>query len=600
MDRQQHPHSPQSPRLYKYLPALASLHGYQARNFRADLLAGITVATLAVPQAMAYAMVAGIPVQYGLYTAIVMTLIGALMASSHHIINGPTNAISIAVFSVIAFAATEEAKIEAAILLALMVGFIQIVISVLRLGDLTRYISHSVIIGFTLGAGTLIVLDQFKNVLGLKSQGEPDDHFLYRFYLTMTDGGDAHYLTLLVALITIALIVLLRHVKTRHRLIFFPDHLIAISLVTFGCFLLDAKGLGVKLIGDIPAALPTLTIPELDLETIRELAPGALAIAILGMLEALAIAKAIAGHTKQKLDTTQQCLSEGVANFVGGLFQCFPGSGSFTRSAVNHQAGAFSQWSGVIAALAVGAIMYFAAPLAAYIPRAALAGLLVVSVWRMVDWPTLRYHVQATRYDAAIVFVTAISAVAISIEFCVLIGILMSFILTVPRAAQMQRTEFVVTDEGRILERLPEDKPCCRLLMFGLEGELFFGAASTLEHHLDHIERRCDDQVRVVILRLKRLRNPDSVGLSVLADFIKRMKARGIHIIVCGVRSNLYTVMQRTGIDKLLDENEIFLEQPVRESSTMLAIQQARRLLGTPCPDCAHARDNGPALYYSV
>ncbi|TPW16790.1 MAG: sulfate transporter [Halothiobacillaceae bacterium] len=446
----------------------------------------------------------------------------------------------------------------------------------------------------------MIILDQLKNLLGLQAQGTPHDHFLYRFWRTLTEGGDIHLLTLAVGLATMVLIILLRRYKNRRGFIFFPEHLLALILIALIGAALNISDHGVKLIGAIPAALPNLQWPNFDLGVMRDLAPGALAIAVLGLLEALSIAKAIAARSCHKLDTHQQCLSEGVANLAGSFFQCIPGSGSFTRSAVNHQAGAVSQWSGVIAAVVVALIILFMAPLAQYIPRAALAGLLVLSVWRMVDWPSVLYHVRATRFDAAIVIATALSAVVISIEFCVLIGVLMSFVLTVPRAGRMQRTEFVITEEGRIHERLAEDQPCCRVLIFGLEGELFFGAASTLEHHLAHIEQRADEGTRVVVLRLKRLHNPDAVGLSVLAGFFERMQARGITVILCGVRHSLFRTMQVTGVDRLFDEKEIFLEQPVRETSTLLAIRYAYSLIGEPCAYCSQAKPSAQPYYFSI
>src|SRR5688572_23696101 len=174
--------------LYGLVPAVDWLRRYGVAEARADLVAGVTVAAVAVPQAMAYAMVAGLPAQYGLYTAIVMTAVGALFDSSRQLINGPTNAISIAMLSALAVVSPEQ-RITAAILMAFLIGSIQTGITLLRLGDLSRYISHAVIVGFTAGASVLLVLDQLKNALGLKSQGHPSDHFLKRFYLTMTEGG---------------------------------------------------------------------------------------------------------------------------------------------------------------------------------------------------------------------------------------------------------------------------------------------------------------------------------------------------------------------------------------------------------------------------
>jgi SulP family sulfate permease len=281
----------------------------------------------------------------------------------------------------------------------------------------------------------------------------------------------------------------------------------------------------------------------------------------------------------------QQCLSEGLANFAGSFFQCMPGSGSLTRSAINQQAGAASQWSGVFSAAAVAIIILVFAPYARYLPRAALAGILMVSAFKMVDWRALVYHVRATRFDTAIVAVTAFSAIAISIEFCVLMGIFMSFLLTVPRAGRMLLTEFVVTPEGSVHERLPEDVPCPRLLIFGLEGELFFGASSALERHLAEIESRLDERAQVVILRLKRAHNPDAVALKLLEGFLDRMKQRGVHVLMCGVRAHLYEVLERTGVAGRLGER-IFREQPVRQTSTLLAVRHAYRLMDELCPEC--------------
>src|SRR5207253_6092173 len=198
---------------------------------------------------------------------------------------------------------------------------------------------------------------------------------------------------------------------------------------------------GVAIVGPIPASLPPLQIPDLNLEHVRLLSGNALAIALLGLLEAVAMAKAIASSTGQKLDINQQCLSEGAANLAGSFFRCFPGSGSLTRSAVNQQAGAVTQWSGVFSAIAVAVTVLLFAPFAQYIPRASLAGLLMLAAFRMVDVRQLLFHLRATRFDALIVIATALAAVFISVEFCILIGVFLSFALYVPRAAQVQLGE---------------------------------------------------------------------------------------------------------------------------------------------------------------
>ncbi len=197
----------------KYIPALASLRGYTLASFRRDLFAGTTVAAVAVPQAIAYAMIFNMPAEYGLYTAIVMTVVGSLLASSRQLINGPTNVISIAMLSALAIlpeGVSRERWIEAAIMMAFLVGSIQTLIALMRLGDLSRYISHAVIVGFTAGASVLLILDQTKNALGLKAQGDPHDHFLKRFWLTMTEGGDVHWISFAIAVGTISVTLALR------------------------------------------------------------------------------------------------------------------------------------------------------------------------------------------------------------------------------------------------------------------------------------------------------------------------------------------------------------------------------------------------------
>jgi sulfate permease, SulP family len=590
-----------APWIYRVVPAFDSLRRYGLADARADFVAGLTVAAVAVPQAMAYALVAGLPVEYGLYTAIVMTAVGALFDSSRQLINGPTNAISIAVLSVISVVPSADEKIQAAVLLAFMVGVIQLVITLLRLGDLTRYISHSVIVGFTLGASALLVLDQMKNLLGLKAMGGVHDHFVYRFWLTMTQDAPVNMPTLAVGIGTIAMVIAMRWLKSRLGLRLLPELLITVLAMATVVAWRGLESSGVQVVGEIPAKLPVLRMPMFDADLMREFSSGALAIAVLGLLEAISMAKAIAAQTRQKLDMNQQCLSEGLANFTGSFFQCIPGSGSLTRSAINQQAGASTQWSGVVSAAAVALIMLVFAPYARFIPRAALAGILMVSAWKMIDWRALAYHLRATRFDSVIVWVTAFSAVAISIEFCVLIGVFMSFLLTVPRAGRMLLTEFTITPDGAVHERLPEDDRCDRLLIYGLEGEMFFGASAALERHFEKIEQRIGEHTRAVVLRLKRARNPDAVGLTLLEGFVDRVRARSVHVLLCGVRSDFAAKLENTRLAERIGE-PIFREEKVRLTSTTMAIRHAYSLIDDPCPTCPR-RNRGsaaPVLYYVI
>ncbi len=549
---------------YRLVPAFDSLRSYTARDAALDTMAGLTVAAVAVPQAMAYAQIAGLPPQYGLYTAIVMTGVGALFDSSKQLINGPTNAISIATFSALA-AFSEPDRAGGAIVLAMLVGIVQLVITLLRLGDLSRFISHAVIVGFTLGAGTLIVLDQVKNLLGLQSLGTPEDHFLKRFWLTVSPIEQTNLCALALGLGTAAVALALGWVN-RHLRWRLPELLLGViaAAVLVWAGQLDQKG--VKIVGDVPARLPSFKLPQFEWSHLRMLFDSSLAIALLGLLEAISMAKAIAAQTRQKLDINQQCLSEGLANLVGSMFQCFPGSGSLTRSTINSQSGGQTQWSGVISALAVALTVLLFAPYAYYIPRSALAGILMLSAWRLVNWRQVGYYLRAMRFDAMIVLATAIAAVAISVEFCVLIGVFLSFVLYVPRAARIHITELVITPERVIRERFAADTVCGRIRIYSLEGELFFGAANELEQHLDAVSADADHDVRVVILRLKRARNPDAVCLQVLETFVERLQARGVNVVLCGIRPDLMRVLENSGLVHDLGKERIFVFQETAPS----------------------------------
>jgi SulP family sulfate permease len=593
------------PRLWKeitrYVPAVAVLRNYTWPALGADAAAGLTVAAVAVPQAMAYAQTAGIPPQYGLYTAIVMTTVAALLASSRQLINGPTNAISIAVLSALAFLPAED-KVSAAMVLALLMGLTQISITLLRLGDLTRFISHGVIVGFTTGASLLLVLDQLKNLLGLAPGGGGEAHFIERFARTLWQGN-IHGPTAAIGLGTIALVLGLRWLKRglgeRLPVPEFLVAVIAMSVIVWACGL-DQDGVAV--VGAIPRALPGPLLPEADWGLVRQLSGSALAIALLGLLEAVAMAKVIAAQTGQRLDINQLCLSEGVANFTGSFFQCMPGSGSLTRSAINQHAGAVSQWAGVISAAAVAVTVLAFAPLAYYIPRAALAGILMLTAWQMVDRHQLLYHLRTTRFDAGIVVATALSALLISVEFCILIGVFLSFILYVPRAARVDFTELTMTAEHVIRERVPGDPVCSRILIYNLEGELLFPAAPEVEKSFTAIaERARREESRVIVLRVKRARNPDAVCLALMERFVKQMQAGKAVVLLCGVRPDLAKALRSSGLTAVLGPAQIFHEGPVLISSTLEAVRRAYELLGEDycaiCPRRGRPADADPGYY---
>jgi SulP family sulfate permease len=584
---------------------------YSWDSGRRDLLAGVTVAAISLPQAMAYALIAGIDPRFGLYSAIVVTLVASIFGSSSHLINGPTNAISLVVFSALAFLSTDSQFdiYQATFLLGIMIGTIQILIAIFKLGDLTRYISESVVIGFMAGAGALVGLSQLGNLTGLRDRGTGEQHVLYRIWLTLT-GGQVNPRALGLGLGTIVMVILLRKLARKYHLpqIDMLVALIVAALVAawFGWSKpgLDGKTL-VSVVGSVPRTLPLPHVPQIKFWWIKELSGSALAISFLGLLEALAIAKSIASYTRQQLDYNRQCLAEGLANLTGGFFQCLPGSGSLTRSAINFQSGAVSRFSGVVSAGTVALVVVLFAPSARYVPKAALAGLLLVTASRLIDWKRLSYAVRASRFDAGLVFVTAFSAIFISVEFSILIGVALSFLLFVPRAAMLRWSEMVVSDERVVRERLDDDPPCTAKLLYDLEGELFFGAGPELDRCFDELKRRTEDEnIRFIVLRIKRTRNPDMVALERFEHFLQDMEKRGTTVLLCGVRPDFAKAMTNLRFHNWLAADRVFREEDEKFSSTLKAVRHVHKLLEeNTCPHCLQngtAYADRTAQYYLV
>lgn len=549
-------------------------------RIRRDLLAGLTVASVAVPQSMAYALVAGIDPKYGLYSAIVVTLLGAVIpGTSPQLINGPTNAISLVVFSAIASLnlPANANPIHAVFLLAMLVGFIQLLLGLFRLGDLTRYVSESVILGFMAGAGVLIALGQMPHLLGLTGKGGGHSYFLYRLWLTLTDvNASILWQAIATGLLTMFLVVLLRGARQRWR-VEIPDLLPALLGASLLVWALDWQ---IPMTGDVPSTLPTPHLPRLaHLDWVPELTGSAFAIALLGLLEAIAIAKSISARTGHQLDYNRQCFAEGVSNLGGGLFQCMPGSGSLTRSAINFQAGAVTRWSGIISAITVAVVVLLLADYAKYVPKAGLAGILLVASWRLVDRARLKYSLRASRFDTGLVMTTGLSAIFLSVELSILIGTFLSFLLIVPRAARLQATELVLSGERTVRERRPEDPSCSRMVILSLEGELFFGAAPELESHLKLLEDRVETGAQVVVLRVKRARHPDMVCMEIVQRFLQKMITRGIPVLICGARDDWMETMDRLHFHSWLPRDWVFREDPNIESSTLRAVKRAYELL---------------------
>ncbi len=564
------------------------IDGY-SKNFRRDLIAALTVAAISLPQGMAYALLAGVDPRFGLYSAIVVTFVASVFGSSSHLINGPTSAISLVVFSALSIFEPDQ-RVEAAeamFLLGAMVGSIQIFIAVFRLGDLTRYISESVILGFMSGAAFLLAVGQISNALGVRDKGTGAQHILYRLWMTLSSGDAVNPKALIAAAATLVLALLFRRIVRRYRLPQF-DMLGVLILVGVGTWFagwtipgFDGKtAIGVA--GNVPSSLPGFHVPTVKLSWAWDLASDSLAIAFLGLLEALAIAKAIAYQTRQPLDFNRQCLAEGIANLTGAFFRCLPGSGSLSRSAINFQSGAATRFSGILTAGLVAVAVIVLAPLARYVPKPALAALLLLTAARLIDFKRLAYTFRASRMDASVVLVTGISALAFGLDLSILIGVTLSIVLFVSRAAKLKLTEFVVDADDTVRRRLPDDGPNDGFLVYDLEGELFFGTAPELDRTFSEIERRAHQQgSEHVLLLLRRVRNPDVVSLEQFEHFLKHAHAAGINVWLAGLNPDLLDSFRRLNFSALIQQDRVFPQGADEASATRDAVMRIRRAIAT-------------------
>jgi sulfate permease, SulP family len=561
---------------------------YSAEELRRDLLAALTVAAISLPQAMAYALLAGVDPRYGLYSAIVVTAVAALFGSSSHLINGPTSAISLVVFGALA-AFDPDQRVEAAegmFLLGVMVGAIQIAIGVFRLGDLTRYISESVILGFMSAAAALLAIGQIGTALGLHERGTGAQHLLHRLWLTLIQGGPVNVKALALTSMTLLLAWVARYVVNRYRL---PrlDMLAVLVIVAWAAHLAgwtvptEGGRVAVAVAGTVPAALPSWHIPTVKLGWFGQFAPDALAIAFLGLLEALAIAKSIAAHTGQSLDFNRQCLAEGIANLVGGFFRCLPGSGSLSRSAINYQSGGATRFVGIITAGFVAAAVLVFAPLTHFVPKATLAALLLITATRLIEPKRLVYTIRASRQDGAVLLITIASAVGLGLDIAILIGVALSIALYVSRAASLKCVELLVDRDGIVRERLPSDPRAAGFILYDLEGELFFGAAPHLDRCLDMIARRTElERLSHVILRVKRVRHPDAVCLDRLEHFLRACARRNVTVLLAGLQPDLLAAAGRLGFFSWYPPERAFAQGKDEDSATLSAIRTVYRELG--------------------
>jgi sulfate permease, SulP family len=386
-----------------------------------DMLAGLTGALIVLPQGMAYALIAGLPPQYGLYCAIAPAIVAALFGSSWHLVSGPTAAISIVVFATLSpMAATGSADyIRMALTLGFLAGLIQVVLAVLHLGRLTDRIAHSVIVGFTTGASFLIAASQLKHFLGL--QLPAGNEFFPTLWSTWQALPHLQWPVVIVGATTlIAALIARRWFKPLPHMV--------VGMVVGACTAAWLAHPAVKLVGALPSAVPQLSSPSWDMGVWRQLAVSAAVISLLALTEAIAIARAVALRSGQTIDGNQETFGQGLSNLTGAFLSGYPSSGSFTRSGVNFEAGAQTPLAAVFASIILMAVLFFVAPLVGYLPIASMAGVLFIVAWGLVDKVAIKACF-AKQGDAAVFLLTFLACLFTDIEIAVFAGIALSMAL---------------------------------------------------------------------------------------------------------------------------------------------------------------------------
>ncbi len=564
---------------------------YTPAKAGADVVAGATVAAVAIPQSMAYAEIAGVPLQYGLYTVIIQCLIGSLFNSQKFLSVGPINTQSLLVFATVAGIVGQpttpeekEAFLTLVIALTFIKGLMQMGMAAMSLGTLVRYVSRSVIVGVTAGAGVLIAAKQIKNLLSVApAKVSPEEAWpgLIGIFKGLVPALDqVHWESVVIGVGALAVVIGARKL---HRLV--PGPLIAVVLTGAAVYLLGwdpldrQTGVGdLFLVGNLPSALPSFRMPNIDLLEAHELFGGALALTVLRLMETYSIGQTIASKTGQRISANQELLSQGFTNFTSSFFQCIPGSGSFSRSALNYYAGAKTLYAGVFNAVFVAIVFVLFGSYARYVPMAALAAVLFVIAWGLIDWRAFNQMCRTNRADAIVCITTFASTLFIPLEYAVFVGVALNLALYLRRASRLHMSEMVRAQGGPFQERPITDSTGERSVVFlSLEGDLFFGVADELHEQLT---RAAGSGVRVVVLRMKRTHMIDATALNVLELFVNTMHDRNGYILLCGVTEDMHEKLRAYGLAQLVGEDNIFETRYGVFASAKAALRRARDLIG--------------------
>lgn len=550
-------------RLRSMMPFLDWLPMVNRETFRADVFAGLTNAAIVLPQGIAFAAIAGLPPQYGLYTAMVTPVIAAIFGSSWHLVSGPTTAISVVIFATLSenFVPGSPEFISAVFSITLLAGIFQLCLGLVNLGQLVSLVSHSVMVGFTAGAAILIFLSQLPGFIG-KSLPRPDELFEFGNELWHVLPHLSPYV-LAVSITTLIVAVVLKKFKP-----VWPNYLVALivgSLLAYALdtasHLLGAGDTGLAFVQPIDSGIPPVAVPDMSFDVVRDLSQGAFALALIGLLEAVSIARAMSLQSHQSLNSNQEIIGQGLSNIGGSFFSAYMGSGSFTRSSLNLESGAKTPLAAILAALFLLIILLMISPLIAYIPIPAMSGLIMLVAWKLIDLKEIRHILTTSASETAIFLITFIVVLLVDLEFAIYSGVIVSLSLFLRKTMRPGLPVNVpnAAVEGRpfmspIHWRLPE---CPQAMFIRVQGPMYFGAVEYLEKEFRKLEQQRPDQKHLGLL-VDGSVGIDLAGAEWLVEESRNRDDLGGSLYIIGRYPPLRRQLDQFHVTKLIGKDRIF------------------------------------------
>lgn len=584
--------------LYRLLPFLRWWPGVNAQTLRADVLAALTGAMIVLPQAVAFATIAGLPPEYGLYAAMIPTVVAALWGSSWHLVSGPTTAISIVVFASISPLAEPGSTqfIGLVLTLTLLTGAIQLAMGLARLGMLVNFISHTVIIGFTAGAAILIASSQIRNFFGLDMPRGA------HFHEVLIHLG-SHLADIQPWVMAVGLITLVSGILARRYLPKLPYMIVAMVIGSVVAALLDAQlgteTTGIKTVGALVASFPPLSLPDFSLTAIKQTLFPATIIAILALTEAVAIARSVAIKSDQRIDSNQEFIGQGLSNIAGSFFSGYASSGSFNRSGVNYTGGAKTPLAAALSAIFLLLIVLLVAPLAAYLPVPSMAAILFVVAWSLIDFHHIGEIIKRHKRERIILALTFFGTL-VDLEKGIFLGILVSLMFYLQRTSQPSIRELLPSATDRDNPRrkfLPASGPavsCPQMAILRVEGSIFFGAVEHVQQHFRNVDES-DPQKKHLLLTSRAIGFIDLAGAELLAKEASRRRKLGGGLYLVGVQPDLCDMLRRSGQVDTIGEDQIFRHKgdAIRAIYPRLDTEICRRCDARIFHECHHVLPDG-------